>query len=124
MKNHQSGIYVNDKLVVAGNSFKHIHIVSGQINDIAARSINVDGKTITLEDAMPMMNIQVIGQVQHLECTSGNISVNGNVQEIETTNANVDAKDVSGNIKTINGNIRCRHVKGMVQTVNGDIYRS
>lgn len=66
--------------------------------------------------------VNVTGDVQSLETTSGDVNVIGGVSNIQTTSGDVQCESVSGDVKTVSGDVNVRgNVAGNVKTVSGDI---
>ena len=67
------------------------------------------------------ITVNVVGEVDTLETTSGDVNVSGNVGSLQTTSGDIECQDVSGNVQTVSGDVDCGRVNGNVKTVSGDI---
>lgn len=107
-----------------------VQIYSGDI-DLTGKRISftsdgfyVNGKLIEGfdESEMPVLKIEITGNVESLTTEDGNVTVNGRVGTVVSKNGNVECRTVGGNVENKNGNIYCGKVMGNCDTKNGDIY--
>lgn len=68
-----------------------------------------------------VVNINVVGDTQNVQSTSGKISITGSAVDVSSTSGSVKCGDVTGNVKTVSGDVNCGSIGGNVKTVSGSI---
>lgn len=101
-------------------------IIDGR--EFSGNTVSIDGKGNVVVDGVVQsgslvgpIRIEVFGNVESLENTSGDVKVNGDCGSISTVSGDVDAKAVSGSVTTVSGDVMCSSIAGNVETVSGDI---
>lgn len=86
-KTHVNGRYVN---------------LTGQNVTITDKGLFVNGKTIEEFDdsQLPVIKIEITGNIENLTTENGDITVNGRVGAITSKNGNVDCQTVEGNVES------------------------
>lgn len=104
------------KVVINGKSYTGNNVTVN--ND----QVFIDGQLVS--SSQPAITIEVTGDVEKLETTSGNVTVNGDAGEVKTVSGGVRCGHVMGNATSTSGNIRCHYVNGNIHTVSGDVDKS
>ena len=95
--------------------------------EFTGRSIKIVGDKVIVDGVQQSgslvgdVNIQVHGDVDRLENTSGSVTVSGSCSGVKTVSGTVHCGDVSGDVGTVSGDVDCGKVGGNVKTVSGDI---
>lgn len=133
---NRQGIYVNGMKVFdpQGQTIKNIQIINGSVQTVIGinkgsismtthnHALMVDGQTIELP-AEPVINIEVFGNVAHLNSNNGDVHITGNAEKIDTVSGDVSITgNVTSHVETVSGDVHCQSVSGRVETVSGDIY--
>jgi hypothetical protein len=105
----------------------------------ASSSITIDGRTFqgdcvtingdqvfvdgVLQDGKLVgpISITITGDVDRLDCATGNVDVHGTVGDVKTMSGDVDCGAVSGGVTTMSGDVTCGDVAGNVKSMSGDI---
>lgn len=66
------------------------------------------------------VNIQVFGNAEYIENTSGQVNVSGNSGNIKTVSGAVTVSGDADDISTVSGNVASK-ICGNVKTISGDI---
>ena len=93
---------------------------TGKTISINNGKVTVDGIE-QVEVLEHRITVNVTGDVDALETTSGDVSVIGNVGSLQATSGDIECHDVAGNVQTVSGDVDCGRVTGNVKTVSGDI---
>lgn len=99
--------------------------LTGQSVSITDNGIYVNGKPIEQfdESKMPVLRIEITGNVESLTTENGEVTVNGRVGTVVSKNGNVNCQTVEGNVESKNGNVMCAKIMGDCDTKNGNIMR-
>lgn len=103
------------------------------------RYVNLTGQNVTITDGgiyvndkpikefdesqVPVLKIEITGNVETLTTENGEVTVNGRVGTIVSKNGNVNCQTVEGNVESKNGNVMCATITGDCETKNGNIMR-
>lgn len=98
--------------------------LTGKSISFTSDGIYVNGKPIEVfdESEMPVLKIEITGNVESLTTENGDVTVNGSVGKVVSENGNVKCQTVDGNVESVNGDVTCDKIKGNCKTENGDIY--
>jgi hypothetical protein len=115
-------------------------ITCGKITTVDGRVINTGGKSIEICDGkifvggtpveeydeakMPVIKVEITGNVESLTMGCGDVTVNGNVGSVANKNGNVYCDTVEGDVDNKNGNVTCKTIQGDVTNKNGNIMRT
>ena len=86
--------------------------------------MTINGKTYSGNNIIISNGKVIVDGAEQSEVLEHNIVVNvtGDVQSLETTSGDVQCESVSGDVKTVSGDVNVRgNVAGNVKTVSGDI---
>lgn len=99
--------------------------LTGQNVSITDNVIYVNGKPIEQfdESQVPVLRIEITGNVESLTTENGEVTVNGRVGTVVSKNGNVNCQTVEGNVESKNGNVMCGKIMGDCDTKNGNIMR-
>ena len=99
--------------------------LTGQSVSITDNGIYVNGKPIEEfdESQVPVLKIEITGNVESLTTENGEVTVNGRVGSVVSKNGNVNCQTVEGNVESKNGNVMCGKIMGDCDTKNGNIMR-
>jgi hypothetical protein len=99
--------------------------LTGQNVSITDNGIYVNGKPIEQfdESQVPVLRIEITGNVESLTTENGEVTVNGRVGTVVSKNGNVNCQTVEGNVESKNGNVMCGKIMGDCDTKNGNIMR-
>lgn len=99
--------------------------LTGQSVSITDNGIYVNGKPIEQfdESQVPVLKIEITGNVENLTTENGEVTVNGRVGTVVSKNGNVNCQTVEGNVESKNGNVMCAKIMGDCDTKNGNIMR-
>lgn len=99
--------------------------LTGQNITITDRGMFVNGKPIEEFDdsQVPVLKIEITGNVESLTTENGEVTVNGRVGTVVSKNGNVNCQTVEGNVESKNGNVMCGKIMGDCDTKNGNIMR-
>lgn len=99
--------------------------LTGQNVSITDNGIYVNGKPIEEFDdsQVPVLKIEITGNVESLTTENGEVTVNGRVGTVVSKNGNVNCQTVEGNVESKNGNVMCGKIMGDCDTKNGNIMR-
>lgn len=116
-----SKVTINGKTQING----HYINLTGQNVSITDNGIYVNGKPIEEfdESQVPVLRIEITGNVESLTTENGEITVNGRVGTVVSKNGNVNCQTVEGNVESKNGNVMCGKIMGDCDTKNGNIMR-
>lgn len=87
-------------------------------------NMTINGKTYSGNNIIISNGKVIVDGAEQSEVLEHNIVVNvtGDVQSLETTSGDVQCESVSGDVKTVSGDVNVRgNVAGNVKTVSGDI---
>lgn len=116
-----SKVTINGKTRVNG---RYVNL-TGQNITITDRGMFVNGKPIEEFDdsQVPVLKIEITGNVESLTTENGEVTVNGRVGTVVSKNGNVECQTVEGNVESKNGNVMCGKIMGDCDTKNGNIMR-
>ena len=116
-----SKMTINGKTRVNG---RYVNL-TGQNITITDNGIYVNGKPIEQfdESQVPVLRIEITGNVESLTTENGEVTVNGRVGTVVSKNGNVECQTVEGNVESKNGNVMCGKIMGDCDTKNGNIMR-
>lgn len=116
-----SKVTINGKTRVNG---RYVNL-TGQNVSITDNGIYVNGKPIEEfdESQVPVLRIEITGNVESLTTENGEVTVNGRVGTVVSKNGNVNCQTVEGNVESKNGNVMCGKIMGDCDTKNGNIMR-
>lgn len=116
-----SKMTINGKTRING---RYVNL-TGQDITITDKGMLVNGRPIEKFDdsSVPVLKIEITGNVETLTIENGEVTVNGRVGSIVSKNGNVDCQTVEGNVDSKNGNVMCTTIKGDCETKNGNIMR-
>mgnify|MGYP000298429894 FL=1 len=116
-----SKVTINGKTKING---RYINL-TGQNVSITDNGIYVNGKPIEEfdESQVPVLRIEITGNVESLTTENGEVTVNGRVGTVVSKNGNVNCQTVEGNVESKNGNVMCGKIMGDCDTKNGNIMR-
>ncbi len=117
-----SKVTINGKTRVNG---RYVNL-TGQNITITDRGMLVNGKPIEeFDDSnMPVLKIEITGNIETLTTENGEVTVNGRVGTVISKNGNVDCQTVEGNVESKNGNVIVTTCHGDCDTKNGNIIRN
>lgn len=100
--------------------------LTGQNITITDRGMFVNGKPLEEfdESQVPVLKIEITGNVENLTTENGEVTVNGRVGTVISKNGNVDCQTVEGNVESKNGNVTVTTCHGDCDTKNGNIIRN
>ena len=116
-----SKVTINGKTRVNG---RYVNL-TGQNITITDNGIYVNGKPIEEfdESQVPVLKIEITGNIETLTTENGEVTVNGRVGTVVSKNGNVNCQAVEGNVESKNGNVMCGKIMGDCDTKNGNIMR-
>lgn len=116
-----SKMTINGKTRVNG---RYVNL-TGQNITITDRGMFVNGKPLEEfdESQVPVLRIEITGNVESLTTENGEVTVNGRVGTVVSKNGNVNCQTVEGNVESKNGNVMCGKIMGDCDTKNGNIMR-
>lgn len=116
-----SKMTINGKTRING---RYVNL-TGQNITITDRGMFVNGKPLEEfdESQVPVLKIEITGNVESLTTENGEVTVNGRVGSVVSKNGNVNCQTVEGNVESKNGNVMCATIKGDCETKNGNIMR-
>lgn len=116
-----SKMTINGKTRVNG---RYVNL-TGQNITITDRGMFVNGKPLEEFDdsQVPVLKIEITGNVESLTTENGEVTVNGRVGTVVSKNGNVNCQTVEGNVESKNGNVMCGKIMGDCDTKNGNIMR-
>lgn len=104
---------------------------NGRINidgrDFVGRSIVIDRDTVVVDGVVQSgtlvgpITVNVHGDAEAIETSSGNVTVTGSVGSVHTTSGDVRCGNVGGGVQTVSGDVTCGSIAGSVRTVSGDV---
>ena len=114
-----SKVTINGKTRVNG---RYVNL-TGQNITITDRGMFVNGKPIEEFDdsQVPVLKIEITGNVESLTTENGEVTVNGRVGTVVSKNGNVNCQTVEGNVESKNGNVMCGKIMGDCDTKNGNV---
>lgn len=117
-----SKVTINGKTRVNG---RYVNL-TGQNITITDRGMFVNGKPIEEfdESQVPVLKIEITGNVESLTTENGEVTVNGRVGTVVSKNGNVECQTVEGNVENKNGNVIVTTCHGDCDTKNGNIIRN
>lgn len=117
-----SKVTINGKTRVNG---RYVNL-TGQNITITDRGMFVNGKPIEEFDdsQVPVLKIEITGNVESLTTENGEVTVNGRVATVVSKNGNVECQTVEGNVESKNGNVIVTTCHGDCDTKNGNIIRN
>ena len=100
--------------------------LTGQSVSITDNGIYVNGKPIEEfdESQVPVLKIEITGNVESLTTENGEVTVNGRVGSVVSKNGNIECQTVEGNAESKNGNIFVTTCHGDCDTKNGNIFHN
>lgn len=95
----------------------HMELVDGQIL--------INGEPIDQynEEDLPIIKIELTGNVESIKTGSGDVTIKGNAHNISTMSGDVRCKTIEGSVATMSGDVTCDNIKGSCSTMNGYIRR-
>lgn len=116
-----SKVTINGKTCVNG---RYVNL-TGQNITITDRGMFVNGKPIEEFDdsQVPVLKIEITGNVESLTTENGEVTVNGRVGTVVSKNGNVNCQTVEGNVESKNGNVMSGKIMGDCDAKNGNIMR-
>ena len=116
-----SKVTINGKTRVNG---RYVNL-TGQNIAITDRGMFVNGKPIEEFDdsQVPVLKIEITGNVESLTTENGEVTVNGRVGTVVSKNGNVNCQTVEGNVESKNGNVMSGKIMGYCDAKNGNIMR-
>lgn len=117
-----SKVTINGKTRVNG---RYVNL-TGQNITITDRGMFVNGKPIEEFDdsQVPVLKIEITGNVESLTTENGEVTVNGRVGTVGSKNGNVECQTVEGNVESKNGNVIVTTCHGDCDTKNRNIIRN
>lgn len=117
-----SKVTINGKTRVNG---RYVNL-TGQNITITDRGMFVNGKPIEEfdESQVPVLKIEITGNIESLTTENGEVTVNGRVGTVVSKNGNVECQTVDGNVESKNGNVIVTTCHGDCDTKNGNIIRN
>lgn len=117
-----SKVTINGKTRVNG---RYVNL-TGQNITITDRGMFVNGKPIEEfdESQVPVLKIEITGNIESLTTENGEVTVNGRVGTVVSKNGNVECQTVEGNMESKNGNVIVTTCHGDCDTKNGNIIRN
>lgn len=117
-----SKMTINGKTRVNG---RYVNL-TGQNITITDRGMFVNGKPLEKFDdsQVPVLRIEITGNVESLTTENGEVTVNGRVGTVVSKNGNVECQTVEGNVESKNGNVIVTTCHGDCDTKNGNIIRN
>jgi hypothetical protein len=117
-----SKVTINGKTRVNG---RYVNL-TGQNITITDRGMFVNGKPIEEfdESQVPVLKIEITGNIESLTTENGEVTVNGRVGTVVSKNGNVECQTVEGNVESKNGNVIVTTCHGDCDTKNGNIIRN
>lgn len=117
-----SKVTINGKTRVNGRYMN----LTGKNIIITDRGMFVNGKLIgEFDDSqVPVLKIEITGNVESLTTENGEVTVNGRVGTVVSKNGNVNCQTVEGNVESKNGNVIVTTCHGDCDTKNGNIIRN
>ena len=117
-----SKMTINGKTRVNG---RYVNL-TGQNITITDRGMFVNGKPLEEFDdsQVPVLRIEITGNVESLTTENGEVTVNGRVGTVVSKNGNVECQTVEGNVESKNGNVIVTTCHGDCDTKNGNIIRN
>lgn len=117
-----SKMTINGKTRVNG---RYVNL-TGQNITITDRGMFVNGKPLEEFDdsQLPVLKIEITGNVESLTTENGEVTVNGRVGTVVSKNGNVNCQTVEGNVESKNGNVIVTTCHGDCDTKNGNIIRN
>lgn len=91
------------------------------------RSITISGDKVIVDGVeqssslVGPVSVQVNGDVERLESSSGNVTVQGAAGSVKTTSGDVRCGDVQGSVNTMSGDVTSGKISGSVSTMSGDV---
>ena len=100
--------------------------LTGQSVSITDNGIYVNGKPIEEfdESQVPVLKIEITGNIESLTTENGEVTVNGRVGSVVSKNGNIECQTVEGNAESKNGNIFVTTCHGDCDTKNGNIFHN
>ena len=100
--------------------------LTGQSVSITYNGIYVNGKPIEEfdESQVPVLKIEITGNIESLTTENGEVTVNGRVGSVVSKNGNIECQTVEGNAESKNGNIFVTTCHGDCDTKNGNIFHN
>lgn len=117
-----SKVTINGKTRVNG---RYVNL-TGQNITITDRGMFVNGKPIEEfdESQVPVLKIEITGNIESLTTNNGEVTVNGRVGTVVSKNGNVECQTFEGNVESKNGNVVVTTCHGDCDTKNGNIIRN
>lgn len=85
---------------------------------VDGKRFNFDGEQMDLEQ--DIVKIEILGNVEKLQCETGDVTVNGDVGTIQTKSGDVQCNEAA-TISTMSGDVTCKGRPNSVSTISGDI---
>lgn len=91
------------------------------------RSINIKGDKVIVDGVeqsgslVGPIHIDIKGDVESLQATSGSIDILGSCGSVSTTSGDIHCGPVAGSVTTMSGDVTCSIIGGSVSTMSGDI---
>lgn len=88
------------------------------INDrVVVDGVEQDGEMLTHP-----ISVQIIGNCESIETTTGDVTIAGSVSgNVEAMSGDVQCSEIGGDVETMSGSVTCGDVSGRVSTMSGDI---
>lgn len=108
----------NGKAIVNGVTYENVNSLSIDSNGNVV--VNGSNRGVLKEFNV---QVQIMGDVGHLENISGDVSVAGNIGgNVKTASGDVEVRGfIEGDVKTVSGDVSAKSIAGSVTTVSGDI---
>lgn len=110
---------VNGKVTVNGNVFQ----TNGSSFSINGNgNVIINGETVLTVESKNI-EVNIVGDVENLQTTSGDINVEGVVNgSVKTVSGDIQVKGgVTGDVQTVSGDVKSPQISGNVKTVSGNI---
>ena len=120
-------VIINGKKYTGGNSIvvSNNKVIIDGVDQSPSKCKKIDIKIVGNVENLEVdtcNTINVHGDVNSLQTTSGDVDVSGNVTDsVDSTSGDIECGDVGGSVKSVSGDIKCKNINGSVKTVSGDI---
>lgn len=110
----------NNTICSINNIGRQSVIINGSAVECTTLKLIADGVFVSNVSVPIKINIQ--GNCNTVDLTSGDVQINGNAQEVGTVSGDIDVTgNVTGDVETISGDVSCGKVGGKVSTLSGDV---
>ena len=104
------------KVVINGKHYTGNNVV------VTDQHIIIDGQVIE-SSQIPDIRIEVHGDAESIESTSGKIIIHGNAGNTKTVSGDVACGNVINTVTTTSGDVSCKNIGGNVRTVSGNVHK-